>query len=363
MSDAPAFQKLIDDAVNRLVDEGFDRSELDPDRVAHAVTEEIRDSGDRMAEELRRREPAMLRNQRKIRAGFEDRLHKLWGPGLDALEAVCVASYEAGEETNKASERDDPQIEALARLHARACLVASEILSLLRGGFASGALARWRTLHELAVVALLIHKGDRTTAERYLVHADVGRAGRLDAYQRYAERLGETRLTPQEEKAVLDRRTEVLRSVGDADDFRTQWGWAGPDVGKRRPNFTDLLTHVDLDHWRPWVDVANLTVHAGSGGLMDDIGNDGPFLLAGPSNAGLGIVGHNSAISLHQATVAFLIHHPTAERSVVLLAIKKLVDDVGESFAACEAEYGRRKAELDKDHTATTDGPSSDGPL
>jgi hypothetical protein len=41
----------------------------------------------------------------------------------------------------------------------RACLVGSEIYGLPRTGHAAGAQARWRTLHELAVVASTLATG------------------------------------------------------------------------------------------------------------------------------------------------------------------------------------------------------------
>jgi hypothetical protein len=40
----------------------------------------------------------------------------------------------------------------------------------LLAGYASGAHARWRTLHEIAVVALFIAQEDNSTAERYVHH-------------------------------------------------------------------------------------------------------------------------------------------------------------------------------------------------
>ncbi len=350
MTDDLDLPEIIHRTIERLVEDGtIDPAEPSAERVADVVTAKLREAGRATADSLRRGTPAMLNEQHVIRDGFERRLRDIWGPGLDALEAVMVAAYEAGEQVFSKERRvgaDDPQLEALLRLHARACLVTSEILNLLRTGHASGALARWRTLHELAVVALFIKDHDRETAERYLVHADVLRASRLDPYQKHAERLGDVRLTPAEEQAVRDRRAEILRGVDDPAGFKSPWGWAGPTLGIRKPNFPNVLEAVDLDHWRPWVDLANYPIHAGSAGLTFDLGNDAPMLLAGPSNAGLGAPGHNAAISLQLATVALLMHRLKAKWSVYLLTISNLVDDVGAAFARCEAEYDRRKASL-----------------
>jgi hypothetical protein len=56
------------------------------------------------------------------------------------------------------------------RLHSRACLVASEVRALLASGHPFGAQARWRTLHELGVVAFILRMSDKEVAERYLLH-------------------------------------------------------------------------------------------------------------------------------------------------------------------------------------------------
>ncbi len=356
----PDIQALIDQAVDGLLASGGGRrEELDPGVVAGIVTATLREAGARTAESLRAAAPGMLAEHRAIRAGFEKRLADLWGPGLDALETVIVAAFEAGENVAKRErmEGDDPQVEALVLIHARACLVASEILSLLRSGHASGALGRWRTLHELAVVALFLHDKDRRTAELYLVHAELLNSRRLGAYQQHAETLGEVPFTPDEVAAIEARRAEILADVANRKVFESSWGWAAEALANPSPNFipkfTDIQSAVDLDRWRPWVAAAHLPVHAGAAGSMFDIGRDGPLLLAGPSNAGLGIPGHNAAISLQLATVALLMHQPSATDQIFALAINRLVDDVGEAFARCETEYERRTEGLAPDHRSS----------
>lgn len=54
---------------------------------------------------------------------------------------------------------NDPLIGVLMRQHTNACRITGEIiLPLLRGGYADGALARWRTLFEILVTCLVLHK-------------------------------------------------------------------------------------------------------------------------------------------------------------------------------------------------------------
>lgn len=84
----------------------------------------------------------------------------------------------------------DPKLVALTLLHARACLVASEVQSLLRSGHAAGAQARWRTLHELAVIAFVLGNHDRDISERFLQHRQVERHKDALHYQQYCEAPG-----------------------------------------------------------------------------------------------------------------------------------------------------------------------------
>jgi hypothetical protein len=76
------------------------------------------------------------------RSGVRD----IWGEALDALYALYVVAVEAAEDyfsrTRSQAVEDDIVWEALLRIQARACHVASEIQALLRSGHAEGAQAR-----------------------------------------------------------------------------------------------------------------------------------------------------------------------------------------------------------------------------
>ena len=58
-------------------------------------------------------------------------------------------------------------------LQRRGCQVSADIVTRLAAGFADGAMARWRTLFEIAVIVDILHGADDATAERYMDHSDV----------------------------------------------------------------------------------------------------------------------------------------------------------------------------------------------
>lgn len=101
---------------------------------------------------------AELRRQQKEMAGFRRRLRERWGPSIDQLQMCVAVASELGEMTGhslgeRLGEASPILIDTLIRLHARCCQIAQEIVCLLSAGFADGAMARWRTMHEISAVA------------------------------------------------------------------------------------------------------------------------------------------------------------------------------------------------------------------
>jgi Family of unknown function (DUF5677) len=130
-----------------------------------------------LAERLREDAPRMPREHAEIRIGFEERLKTRWRPAFDLYEMVLVGCTEAGSDLHDALTRDGGpvsdhpvKLHALTLLHSRACMVANEVFALLRTGHAAGAQARWRTLHEIAVIAFVLGTGSDDLAYRFLLH-------------------------------------------------------------------------------------------------------------------------------------------------------------------------------------------------
>ena len=131
-----------------------------------------------------------LKRHRRDRKGFEKRLNERWKHPLDLLDLVIALSMEAGTEFNRKFRNEavgsgDAVFEALTRLHARGCQVSGEVLALLHAGFADGAHARWRSLHEMAVVASLIQQHGQELAERYLLHENIQQYKLACEYQEF----------------------------------------------------------------------------------------------------------------------------------------------------------------------------------
>src|SRR5450759_4096197 len=209
---------------------------IDPKWVSEAVVAGLQEAGFAVSDRLLETMDEAVGYEEIERKGFEQRLQRLWSPALERLQALIIAASEAGAtfalERRKAR-RWGPRDEALVRIHARSCLIAREVLTLLRAGYASGDHARWRSLHELAVTAFFVSEHGEGVAEAYLLHAAV--ASRKDArtYQANAETLGYRPLSDLERDRTEAQVQLLARKygksyLGTGVGQRSSWTWTCP---------------------------------------------------------------------------------------------------------------------------------------
>ena len=97
-------------------------------------------------------------------------------------------------------------------------------------------MARWHTLHEIAVVVSFLSEHGESCAKRYLAHESVERFRAASKYLEFADQLGFVPLTTEEFDAVRAARDAALHEYGDA--FDREYGWAATFVGNQhQPKF------------------------------------------------------------------------------------------------------------------------------
>jgi hypothetical protein len=231
----------LNELFETLVHEAFERGAGEQAVVA-AIDQGAQAAAVIVADRLEADAPRMLRENKAIRDGFERRLQQRWGPALNLYECVYVCCLEAGEAfQRKQGAKDggaaDAKCRALTLLHGRACLVTSEVYGLLRTGHAAGAQARWRTLHELAVVAFTLAASDNEISERFLLHRAVEQYKDAERYQEHCEDLGYEKFGEDEMEEMRRASDDLVARYGT--DYRRDWGWAKPLFpGNEHPNFT-----------------------------------------------------------------------------------------------------------------------------
>jgi hypothetical protein len=255
------------------------------------------------------------------RLAFEYNIYRRWGKALNALEMLILLSIECGGDFNnhfraKARAANDLVFEVLTRLHARGCQVAYEIFTLLKAGYADGAHARWRCLHEIAVVAVFVKNSGHETAEAYLLHEKIDNYKEALSYNEHCAHLGYEPLSESDLKQIEDEKNYVMQKYGGG--YYSMYGWALNSLKRRKADFVDIEKAVNLDHYRPLYKMACHNVHAGSKGSRFRLGllNDDEILLAGPSNLGFYDPGVGAARSLNQLTVELMTHDPTFDSVV-----------------------------------------------
>ncbi len=321
--------------------------------MAAALEDAIDASSAALADRLRADGPRMLAEQGQDRDGFEQRLRERWRSAFDLYEMVTVACGELGSGHYEAqlafaahgatgSEGVPIKPYVMTLLHARACLVASEVHALLRTGHPAGAQARWRTLHELATIASVLGKHDSDLSERYLLHSNVSHWKDAKCYQDNCQALGREPLSEVEMAALRSTYDTVIARYGDG--YQESWGWAKDlfPSPKMNPNFDNLEKLAGLDHHKPFVKLSHHAIHGGATGALDilDLYGHGKVMLAGASDSDLAEPGHGSLIALYEVTASYILHaydiDVDPQTVLALKAIAMLRNDAGEAFAACE---------------------------
>lgn len=219
-----------------------------------------------IAKNLEKDRPRMLKEHRKIREGFEDRLYKRWKGPLDLLESLIVICLESGEAKKKKLSKNknivNPKQVALIKIHVRSIQIAYEIMALIRAGFADGAHARWRSLHELGIITFFLRENSDEVSERYLVHNVMKRFKAAEHYQKHHKALGYPPMTRKESDTLEKEHKRLLQKYGNDFEYRNGFEWIPRSI-IANPSFKSLEEHVKLDKFYPFYSWASDSVHGG----------------------------------------------------------------------------------------------------
>ncbi len=332
---------LIEDAIN------FTENEL-----PEILPKIIRDSAKIIVKSLKADWPAQHAHDEARMTQFRENLMLRWGDAFGTLRMIYTVSIEVGGEVVKARrrvKRDRVLNDTLMRLHARACQVTYEIITLIENGLADGAMARWRTLHEIVVVAELLVDHGEDLAVRYRAHEFVEAKRAMDRFVLHHEQLGYVAPTKREVADTEKDYQAVLKLYGDA--FGSEYGWAAKHLKIKKPRMVDLEAASGQAAMQSYYRLASYNVHASSKGIGFRLGLlDGEgmsVMLAGASNAGFVEPARNAAFDLVHITS--LLAHGTArfDRMVEWQILIQLRDELLPKLA-------RANRDLKRSHRAQT---------
>ncbi len=266
------------------------------------------------------------------------KIYQKWKEPFELLECLIQISQEIGEkckdkfETTISNTRNYKR-SALIMLHARALQISNEISTLLKAGYADGANARWRSLHELAIISIFLKSNSNNIAKRYFEHKAVKSYKEAKDYRAYYKKLGYPPLRIKEFnnlKREFDRLCDFYN-----DRFQDDYGWI-PSIILRNRNFRELEKHVRFDKFRPFYNLACNSIHGGSKGfyrlgLIDELQDK--LLLIGSSIYGHSDPLQTTAISLSHINSSLLTLEPDFENIIQIYVMKYFVDKICDKAA------------------------------
>lgn len=333
-------EHVVDNLEIEITDEDYeDLQHLIDQDIHQVIMQTTSENSERVFRDWKKRSAHVLRKHKKRQQLFNSRLWSVWGTSVSLLELYLEKSLELGTDFNrknrtKASQDNDMVFDVLVRLHARGCQISREIVVLLLNGLADGAMARWRTLHEITIVANFIKEHGQEVAEKYILHRDIEIYKAARQYQNHCEKLGQIPLTEEELKELQKNYDFLLQKFGN--DFKNDYGWASAVLRKSNPTFADIERDVELEHMRPFFKMASANVHASAKGLFDSLGLlptlDTKIMLAGPSIYGIAEPGQKCTFSLGLLTVTLLLLEVNLQGLAYARALQKLSNEIQVAF-------------------------------
>jgi len=311
-----------------------DRIKAEMPRVIEGVT---KDASEVLLRRIRKQWPQIRAEHERNRSEFAETIQLIWGDALNKLDMLIATTESVGGQAvavacASRSKKRIALTTALDRLHVRGIQVASEVLTLLREGFADAAFSRWRTLHEISVVAMMLGDHGEELAVRYLDHDVVEAQRAAEVFQRCHPKEASKRNSVAELRQTKAEYDAVVAHYGPA--FKSPYGWAAKHLGKEKPTFQHLEEAADQAQMRMQYKVASYGVHAGTKGLTSsvaDVFGEGPPGAA--SIAGLHEAGIETAYSVVRLTGPLLGPKWSVDKLAGLKTLIKLRDTAARAFS------------------------------
>lgn len=325
------FEEIILNIANKISEEsGKPISEV-LDAIAKNISSITDSVADIYKQGLEDNKNEHIKYERALISEFEEGLYKTWGHSLDRFNLLIVMCRELGSSVNNKFrsenfEKKTYKLEVLTRMQAHAVHISCEILQLLKGGYADGAMARWRSLHECAVISKIINESSDEVAEKYYLHKYIDDYKFSISYSEHCDSLGFKPIDDKSLEFITNINNELIKKYGS--HYANDYGWAVDVIGKKKVTFYDLESLSGLGSFRPYYKFSSIRVHLGSKSLDYKLSlslskefEEAEILMAGPSNEGLIDPMQCAALSLIDVTLMSL----AATESVNTLLFSKIL--------------------------------------
>ena len=315
------YYERMADSVERLVAAGMPYDEA-MTAAAEVGIDSLVKSAPQGAVTAKRFARTYLRQSRRYRKGFDRRMRNTYGTAFDDFLVAWAAAEDMGRRIAEAGQPDSglvPVFEALLSLHARACRITLEVHQLLLGGYPQGALARARSIHEIAVTAIIL-MDERATlqdlADRFLDHEAVLNYSDARDYQEDAIALGYELLADEDVAELKAQSDAMVLKYGT--NFRAPYGWASGLVDNARPQFADLARLAGQGAMRSHYRWASREVHADAKSLRLNLSERNGVIarLTGSTNIGFVDPVSLALISLMKSTMTLVFYDDPSPQKI-----------------------------------------------
>ncbi len=255
----------------------------------------------------------ILKN-REYNKGFVSRLLFNYHEPIIELEIFIENCLSIINEFNYEESIEANLYTAIDGIAARAMLISQEILLLVKNGFSSGALARWRTLYELSIIATFLAKYGENTAQRYLAYQDVSTYNEAKLYNKYVGTLGFEEIKKEEFNELQLRYENIKRQFPEINDG--DYSWASHILGMA--SFKKIAENTDLNYLLPFYKLSCNYNHGNAKAIFFDIGQlyglskEQSYKLA-QTNVGFTDTAQLTALSLLSVVKALISLNPNME--------------------------------------------------
>lgn len=222
---------------------------------------------------------------------IQNKISKRYSNGIRLFEAFIELNAKISSYTYDKyfqlfdTEGDHLKLDTLISLHVRACQTANEINVLVKNGYADGAFARWRTLHEICVTFLFLYDSDYDTIEMYNDFEIIEKCKKAQNYEQLCRELN----WAIEDINLLDlqlAKDKLIEKYGS--DFTKDYSWTKNYISGHR-TFKELEKRVSKDYLRSVYTWSCESVHASVSGIRNKHSlreNEQYNFLTGPNDCG-----------------------------------------------------------------------------
>jgi hypothetical protein len=176
--------------------------------------------------------------------------------------------------------------------HIRACSIYSEIIYLIKGGLGTGAITRFRSLHELAVISEFVVENGEDAAESYFNYLPVVQMKDLMFQERI---VGESLDDETVKKELRVHLREIRKKRGK--DFinlkeRSDYIWAKKYLKTgQNASFNQIRKSINRKHGLKPYKIASNNIHSAPKSIISSLSTSSGAFGSGASNIGVSLAG------------------------------------------------------------------------